>query len=179
MNKLITILTSGHEREYIGEPVSQLEHALQAAYFATKSGAHELQILAALLHDIGHLIGHEALDETNNLGVKQHESVGAEFLATMGAPQLVCELVRSHVDAKRYLVFKNADYRRKLSDASLQTLALQGGAMCQEEATAFERDPLFREKVALRNFDERAKVAGLVVPPCESYQALFERHFTR
>ena len=41
---------------YGGENVSQLEHALQAAYFAEKDGAPATLVAAALLHDIGHLL---------------------------------------------------------------------------------------------------------------------------
>ena len=43
------------DQDYIGEPVSQREHALQAAAHARASGAPEAAVLAALLHDVGHL----------------------------------------------------------------------------------------------------------------------------
>ncbi|MBL6690349.1 MAG: HD domain-containing protein [Pseudomonadales bacterium] len=42
------------QADYIGEPVSQLEHSLQTAALAVLSGADEPLVLAALLHDIGH-----------------------------------------------------------------------------------------------------------------------------
>lgn len=176
INQLMFILATARDREYIGEPISQLEHALQAAYFAQSAGKNQLEILAALLHDIGHLVGQEAIDSSTDLGVKNHEEVGANFLAQMGLPRLVCDLVHSHVQAKRYLVYKNARYRAKLSQASLQTLLHQGGPMSDSEALIFEADPWFRAKIALRNYDEKAKVVGLTVPKLASYIPLLNRH---
>ena len=41
--------------EYLGEPVTMEQHMLQAAHFAEAAGEDELVIVAALLHDIGHL----------------------------------------------------------------------------------------------------------------------------
>ena len=41
---------------YYGEDVSQTEHALQAAALAEREGACQLLVVAALLHDIGHLL---------------------------------------------------------------------------------------------------------------------------
>ena len=41
--------------DYIGEPVSQLEHTGQSAQLAEREGYDEQVILAAFLHDIGHL----------------------------------------------------------------------------------------------------------------------------
>jgi len=43
--------------DYIGEHITQLEHALQAAHFATQNHTDDpVFILAALLHDVGHLL---------------------------------------------------------------------------------------------------------------------------
>ena len=44
------------ELAYSGEPVSQLEHALQTAQRAEQDGAPDTLITAALLHDLGHLL---------------------------------------------------------------------------------------------------------------------------
>jgi predicted HD phosphohydrolase len=43
-----------------GEGVSELQHALQAGYLAQKDNASDNQILAALLHDIGHPVARVA-----------------------------------------------------------------------------------------------------------------------
>lgn len=177
MNDLIDILSAANVRDYIGEPISQLEHALQAAYFAKRAKASEPEIIAALLHDIGHLVGQEPLHPDVDLGICDHEIVGADYLKTIGAPEIVCDLVKSHVQAKRYLVYKSLSYRSKLSPASVSTLLHQGGPMSHSEATAFEADPIFRLKVALRGFDERAKIVGLEVPSLATYIPMISRSF--
>lgn len=178
MKDFIALFTVSKDRSYIGEPISQLEHALQAAHFATAAKVSEEEILAALLHDIGHLLDGDPLGHQGAFGIRDHEKVGARFLKTKGAPDMVCELVQSHVQTKRYLVFKSKNYRLKLSPASLSTFLLQGGPMTPQEAQKFERDPLFRAKVALRNFDDRSKVVGLEVAPLSTYEPLLKRHFT-
>ncbi|HEY9196248.1 MAG TPA: phosphohydrolase, partial [Mucilaginibacter sp.] len=43
------------DEDYIGEPVSQLEHMSQAAALAQAEGQDDEVILAAFFHDIGHL----------------------------------------------------------------------------------------------------------------------------
>ena len=45
----------GHE-QYAGEPVTQLEHALQTAHLAQQAGADDELVTACLLHDLGHLL---------------------------------------------------------------------------------------------------------------------------
>lgn len=57
-------LRSQGTRGYIGEPVSQLEHALQAAALAVQAKATGAQVLAALFHDTGHLIAPLGAAET-------------------------------------------------------------------------------------------------------------------
>jgi [1-hydroxy-2-(trimethylamino)ethyl]phosphonate dioxygenase len=66
---------------YFGEPVSQLEHALQTAFQAEQEGASDTLIAAALLHDIGHLL-HKLPEDISDRGVDgRHEQVGAMRLA--------------------------------------------------------------------------------------------------
>src|SRR5260221_6573447 len=43
-------------RAYEGEPVTQLEHALQTATRAEDAGASPALVTAALLHDLGHML---------------------------------------------------------------------------------------------------------------------------
>ena len=101
----------GHE-SYIGEDVSQLQHAQQCAQAAQQSGQPDHAILGAFLHDIGHLVGLEqnmepmTADAGQVLGTKTHEKVGEDYLKELGFPKSVTDFVRGHVDAKRYLVFK-------------------------------------------------------------------------
>merc|ERR1712106_453666 len=124
---------------YIGENVTQLQHAQQAALQAEQAGYGDLVVIGAFLHDIGHLIGMEnslPLMEQNGtpLGTVDHDAVGENFLIDLGFPSEVTQFVRGHVQAKRYLVFKNPDYHNSLSDASKGTLICQGGPMSTEEA---------------------------------------------
>ena len=122
---------------YFGEPVSQLEHALQAAFLAEQEGASDTLIAAALLHDIGHL-AHKLPEDIGDRGVDgRHEKVGALWLARY-FPAAVTEPIRLHVAAKRYLCAMDDEYERGLSAASIQSLALQGGPMSDEEVREFE-----------------------------------------
>jgi predicted HD phosphohydrolase len=65
--------------------------------------------------------------------------------------------VEYHVQAKRYLTFKEPGYYQRLSEASRRTLEYQGGVMTAEEAEAFERDPLCAVSLLMRQWDEQAK----------------------
>ncbi len=169
----------------IGEDIPQLDHALQTAALARNANAPDCEILAALLHDIGHLLD-EATDARlsapgsgSDLGATDHETMGARFLTEHGFRCEVTDLVQSHVQAKRYLVHANVSYRARLSDASTHTLELQGGAMTTAEARAFEGTPHFAACLRLRSWDERAKVPDAVVPPLDAYAAMAERHLRR
>jgi len=172
----LSVLQDADTAGYIGEPVSQLSHALQCAHFARKSGASDTLIIAALCHDIGHLVAGPDAPQMDGLGVVDHENLGAAFLRARGFSQPVCELVRGHVQGKRYLAFKSETYRAALSLASRGTLTFQGGPMSPQQAAMFEADPLFEEKVRLRRFDEAAKERDLVVAPLAAYTPILQRH---
>lgn len=161
-------------QESYGEGVSQLEHALQSAHLARRAGADDAEVIAALLHDLGHLI--PEAPRMGDLGVDHHEEVGARLLAGEGFGRAVTDLVAAHVAAKRYLVFRDARYRARLSDASRASLRHQGEAMTIDEARAFEQSPGFAAALRLRSFDDRAKVPGLAVPGLETYRALVLDH---
>jgi [1-hydroxy-2-(trimethylamino)ethyl]phosphonate dioxygenase len=156
---------------YFGEPVSQLEHALQAAWFAKEAGSARELVVAALLHDVGHLL-HELPETAADEGIDtRHEIAGYEWLLSRFGPA-VAEPVSYHVAAKRYLCRFEPEYRAKLSPASVQSLALQGGAFTEEEAREFETLPYYREAVMLRRWDDQAKVQGMAVPGLEEYRHL-------
>lgn len=150
--------------EYHGEAVTQLEHALQAAALAAADRRPSAVVVAALLHDIGHLL-HGHGEHAAAVGVDdRHEELGVRLLAKAFGPD-VTEPVRLHVAAKRYLCAARPGYLTQLSPASVTSLGLQGGPMSDAERTAFEASPHFAAAVAVREYDDRAKIPGLPTPP--------------
>lgn len=167
-NKVYELFRSQGGSQYGGEAVSQLEHALQAAFFAEQEGANACLISAALLHDIGHLL-HDLPADAPDRGIDDvHENLGATFLL-QHFPAAVVEPVKLHVAAKRYLCAVEPSYRELLSPPSLQSLQLQGGSMTPEEVVQFESNIFFQDAVALRRWDDRAKITGLVTPYIEHF----------
>lgn len=171
---MLACLEAATDADYIGEDVSQLGHALQCADLARASGDDEL-VLAALLHDLGHLVDPHA-PSMEGLGTVDHEHLGADMLRTLGFSDRVVRLVAGHVDAKRYLASRNPDYRARLSPASARTLELQGGPMTTAQRASFEADPLFRDLLRVRGFDEGGKDRGDDVAPLESYRPMLVHH---
>jgi gamma-butyrobetaine dioxygenase len=161
------------DEAYYGESVSQLDHALQAAYLAEREGSPDPLVVAALLHDIGHLV-HRLPEDIAEQGVNgHHEDAGASWLT----PHFSAEVIRPielHVAAKRYLCTIDPGYAEGLSPASKLSLKLQGGPMDADEVARFESDPHHRSAVLLRSWDDAAKVVGLEVPPLEHYRARLE-----
>jgi phosphonate degradation associated HDIG domain protein len=172
-DEILQMLEEKGNGSYFGEPVSQTEHALQAAFFATQDKAPHSLVAAALLHDIGHLLHDEGEDVADRGVDTLHEEAGERWLAKHFG-QEVCEPVRLHVAAKRYLCATRPDYLAELSPASRQSLQLQGGPMSRQEEEAFRRNQYFEAAVQLRLWDDRAKIAGLMVPGLECYRELLE-----
>jgi [1-hydroxy-2-(trimethylamino)ethyl]phosphonate dioxygenase len=153
---------------YFGERVSMTEHALQSAYFAQQAGAPAPLVVAALLHDIGHLLAHVPDDIADWTADAHHEVIGARWLAQRFHPA-ISEPVRLHVAAKRYLCATEAQYFAKLSPASVHTLKLQGGPMSAHEVAQFESERYFTQAVRVRRWDDAGKVAGLKTPQLAEY----------
>ena len=172
-DEIIGIFARRGAEAYFGECVSVTGHGLQAAWFAREEGAPASLVVAALLHDIGHLVDDVPEDFAQWTQDRHHERIGAAWLARRFGPD-VSDPVRLHVPAKRYLCATEAGYFSNLSPASVRTLQLQGGPMSDAEAGAFETEPYFREAVRLRRWDDRAKVADLQVPDLASYRLLIE-----
>ena len=158
---------------YFGESVSMTEHGLQAAHFARAAGAPSSLIVAALLHDVGHLVEEVPDDLADWTTDAAHERIGADWLARR-FPPAVSEPVRLHVPAKRYLLATDADYFSKLSPASVVTLKLQGGPMSREEAARFEGERFCRDAVLVRRCDDEGKVAGLATAGLLEYRDMIE-----
>jgi gamma-butyrobetaine dioxygenase len=169
VDHLIELLGSMATRSY-GERVDMLQHSLQAAAGARIDGAGEHLVVAALLHDVGHLLG-----EAGEWGLPDHAATGARFLQQW-LPAEVAEPVRLHVDAKRYLVATDPGYADGLSRASIETLSQQGGPFDEHEAAAFAASPYAQAAIALRRYDDAGKLTeGVEVPGLESYRQILER----
>ena len=150
------------------EPVSSLAHALQCAQLAEWAGAPAPLVAAALLHDIGHFIETTGIaDDVDDV----HEARAQPLLMRVFGPA-VAEPVRWHVAAKRYLVAVDAGYATHLTPASVHSLGLQGGPMSAAEAAAFEALPFAQDAVALRRWDDQAKLPGQATPALDYYIAL-------
>ncbi|HET9329957.1 MAG TPA: HD domain-containing protein [Steroidobacteraceae bacterium] len=167
-DEVVALYQARGSAAYFGERVSMTEHGLQAAYFAQLEGAPAALVVAALLHDVGHLLEAvpDALEDWTSDA--HHEETGARWLAARFAPE-ISEPVRLHVPAKRYLCATDRDYLSRLSPASVHTLRLQGGPMSAHEVERFEGERFHREAVRVRLWDDQGKVAGLVTPSLRDY----------
>jgi len=173
-----TFRKRGHEA-YHGELVSQIEHAIQAAELAKRNHPNDPEfILAAFLHDFGHLCDTD-LGDMDGYGTWDHEEVGARTLKNLGFSEKITRLVENHVYAKRYLVSTDPLYFADLSPASKITLLKQGGLLSEEEVQEFEQDPLFELHIALRRLDEQAKMVGQPEPDLDWLEALMQAHFNK
>ena len=151
----------GCTRYMIEEPITQTHHAIQTALqVKLMGGSKELQV-AALLHDIGHLVQyHDPLNPSDGKDDK-HEVVGAGWLSMHGFGPDVYEPVRWHVDAKRYLCGMKPEYKNTLTPESLTSLELQGGHMSVGECAKFRIRRNFKESIMLCSADDRGKSIGL------------------
>jgi phosphonate degradation associated HDIG domain protein len=170
---LMRLFKERGDAAYIGERVSQTEHAMQAAWAAEQAGGNSAAIAAALLHDVGHLL-HDLPEDCANSGIDDaHEQRGARWLLRHFGPDVV-EPVRLHVAAKRFLCATDPTYSGMLSEASLRSLHLQGGPFTPDQASTFRNHPHAEAAVALRRFDEQAKVPGLPTPELEHFRPYLE-----
>ncbi len=135
--------------EAYGEAVTQTEHIVQSAQLAEREDYDEEVVLAAFLHDVGHLYASatdasatdaSAVAESAALptqadasvgayGATEHAQLGSDYLRQRGFSDRLTRLIENHVRAKRYLTFTQPGYYDELSEASRQTLRLQGGPM--------------------------------------------------
>lgn len=170
LNEVIFLLESHGHNQYGMEAISQLEHALQCADLADKAGESPETVVAALLHDLGHLLAAKRYGqlEQNMQQDDLHQHIALPFIRPL-FPDAVLEPIRMHVDAKRYLCFADPAYWADLSPASQHSLTLQGGVFSKSEAAFFIAQPFAAEAVRLRRFDDLAKVPAKVVPQLAFY----------
>lgn len=168
ISDIIDLFQSKGHAQYDGEPVTQLEHALQSAYLAEQDGASSELIAASLLHDLGHLL-HD-LDGTPTQQGKDdlHQYRSRAFLKHLYGPATL-DPIRLHVDAKRYLCAREPGYLEALSPDSQRSLVLQGGVFDAAQASQFEALAHALDAVRLRRWDDSAKCAGAQTPNLAHY----------
>jgi len=167
-DQIVELLRSMRNERY-GERVDMLDHSLQTAARAIADGASDHLVLAALLHDVGHLLG-----DAGEWGLADHAQIGAAHLRTR-LPAAVVEPIRLHVDAKRYLVATDDSYADQLSEASIRSLDEQGGPFSVEQVARFEAEPYASEAIRLRRWDDAGKVVGESAPSLDDVRQLLER----
>ncbi len=154
-----------------GESVNQIEHALQCGALAQAEQAAPSLVVAAVLHDIGHMLHRDAAGAVDQGHDDRHELLGAKFLMRhFGAA--VADPVRLHVEAKRYLCAREPDYWDSLSMLSRRTLEIQGGAFSADEAERFIQQPYAEAAVRLRRWDDIGKKPGMPTPTLEHFLTL-------
>jgi phosphonate degradation associated HDIG domain protein len=158
-------------REYEGEGVTQLEHALQSAHLAEQALAPRELVCAALLHDIGHLLNDRG-DTPTLRGVDDlHQYMALPFLRAHFS-EAVLGPIRLHVDAKRYLCATRPEYYERLSEDSRRSLKLQGGVFEPTQAERFIRQPHAADAVKVRLWDDAAKAPGAATPDLAHFEPL-------
>ncbi len=165
--------------EYLGEDVTMGQHMLQGATIAEQNGQPEEIIVGALLHDIGHFTSEFGTFSMDDVEDRFHEEAGAEVLERF-FPSIITDCVRYHVAAKRYLCATRPEYFKRLSEASIHSLNLQGGPMNAEEVSDFEKNPNLDQIIAVRYLDDAGKRADMKTPDFWHFapmvQRLVDRH---
>lgn len=169
--EIIRLFETRAGSQYGREAVSQLEHALQCAQLAEQGGETDETIVAALLHDMGHLIAAEKSGQPDDTQARDdlHQYIALPFLRGL-LPDAVLEPMRLHVDAKRYLCGSEPGYWETLSPASQRSLELQGGAYADDQLATFMAQPFAQEAVRLRRYDDQAKVANKATPDLAHFE---------
>ena len=99
-DEIFAIYSGRGAGDYFGEAVSVAEHSLQAAHFAQSCEAPDSLVIAALLHDIGHLIepapadiadwktdaGHERTGNGDNAPASNRSSSSASICPISSGP---------------------------------------------------------------------------------------------
>jgi phosphonate degradation associated HDIG domain protein len=158
---------------YGGEAVTQLEHALQCAQQSLAAGDPDALVAASLLHDVGHLLAHEQGDHGQDQD-DQHEKRALQYLEPLFGPE-VTQPILLHVNAKRYLCAVDEHYWSDLSQASKDSLELQGGVYKPQEAIEFMNLPFAKEAIKLRQYDDLAKIPDSPTPQLMDFKPLLER----
>ncbi|MBK1834637.1 HD domain-containing protein [Roseibacillus ishigakijimensis] len=159
--------------ESYGEEVTQRQHAVQVGLLAIGNHESAEGVAAAFLHDIAHLLTEPG--KSGPFGSPNHDALGGRWARERGFSETTACLIENHVAAKRYLTAREEGYFARLSFASRKTLVEQGGPMSEEEARAFEEDPLFSRHLQLRRWDEAGKDDSADLEDVEQFRPYLAR----
>lgn len=129
------------------DSMSLTDHAKACALVAQIRGFDRDMIISAFLHDIGMLLPPGVITGAG------HEIHGANYLQALGFGERIVEVVREHVNAKRYLCTMRRYFYDQLSPAQQKRLIEQGGPMSEREARVFERYAYFDDVLRLRSLE--------------------------
>jgi predicted HD phosphohydrolase len=178
VNEVFELYHKFGDHEYLGEKLTQTQHMIQCAMNAESDHQPPEVVLGALLHDIGNLVGHDRTDVEKvivndvNIGPKDHDALGEAYLKQHGFPLDVYSFARGHVNAIRYMAFKDPKYKESLSWTSQKTLERRGGPLTAAEAKEFEKLPHYDAIVKCRSWDENAKDPKRKTEPLEKYKKM-------
>ena len=166
VDELLTLIARGSG--VFDEPeIDGLFHALQCGANLQSSNPDDPELaVAGLVHDIADIaFPHDHGD---------HAHRGAELIEPLLGTR-VARLVGAHVEAKRYLVATDPEYRARLSPRSVETLHLQGDRLQPSAIAALDADPDLPAILALRRADERAKDPDAQPPALGTWRPLLEQ----
>ena len=145
----ITQLYEIYGKTLKNEKRTYIEHAIISAAVAESSHLAETFVIAALLHDIGHLILIGQGEADDNVTA---QSIGARWLHDRGWPDLLTDTIENYLQAARYIVFFDEHF-----------LSLKAIPMTESEARQFEQDPNFNHYVDLVLTDYLASRSNFTV----------------
>ncbi len=179
IDQILSIFQERGSESYGSESVTQSEHARQAALLAQEAKAPDALVAAALMHDIGHILGQSPLPSSEAVSYDdKHETRGYRWLLEQFGAK-VADPVRLHVAAKRYLCTVDPTYASTLSPTSLKSFYDQGGEMNEVEQKKFESETYFQDAILLRRWDDAAKDPTITLPPIEAFSDVLERALCR
>ena len=162
LSDIETLFAANGDRMYTGEPVTQLEHALQSADAAERDGASQELVMAAFLHDLGHLINDQGETPTLRGIDDRHEYFALPFLralsptAVLAADPSACRCEALPVCPRR-----RPDRPARVLGELVGRFEAQprtaGRHFHDAEADAFIAKPYAADAVRLRLWDDLAK----------------------
>ncbi len=166
VEELLALMARG-EGVYDEPEIDGLFHALQCGANLRASEPDDPQLaVAGLVHDIADIaFPHDHGDHAARGGLLVEPLLGTR----------VARLVSAHVEAKRYLVATDPEYRARLSPRSIETLQLQGDAFDTADTGRLAADPDLAAILTLRRADEAAKDVAATPPGLQSWRPLLEQ----